>query len=142
MSKLKFLTLAFSCDCFVNFCYPPSGFFFPRENREPIREKNQKKCPWKKIMPVKIFENFCPWKKMLCPWKISNNLPVKVQKVCVKKIIIKFEKYINKYNFFRRCKQILFGYWGVIYTMYSFKKIKSEQPSPWQFIPYFLGRRS
>ena len=41
--------------------YAPPVFFFPRENRSSTREKYQKKCPWKKKVPVKIFVNLCPW---------------------------------------------------------------------------------
>ena len=38
-------------------------FFFSREHRKSARENFEKKCPWKKKVPVNIFEKKCPWTK-------------------------------------------------------------------------------
>ena len=123
------------CICLV---YSAAVFFPPWKSGSHSWKKS--KVSVKKMMPVKIFENFCPWKKMLCPWKISNNLPMKVQKVCVKKFII---EYINKYNFLRRCKQILFGYWGVIHTMYLYlRRFNRSNLHHGSLYPIFVGKRS
>ena len=69
-----------------------SVFFFPREKSKATREKNQKKCPWKKKVPVKIFLKFHPWNLIWCPWKKLKNVPVKGEK-CAWKNFIDLEKF-------------------------------------------------
>ena len=75
-----------------------SGVFFFLWKSKATREKNQKKCPWKKKVPVKIFLKFHPWNWIWCPWKKLKNVPVKGEK-CAWKNFIDLEKYILGFNF-------------------------------------------
>ena len=77
---------------------PFSVFFYPREKSKATREKNQKKCPWKKKVPVKIFLKFHPWNLIWCPWKKLKNVPVKGGK-CAWKNFIDRGKYNLGFNF-------------------------------------------
>ena len=55
--------------------------FFPRTKKNPPVKKTRsfpKKFPWMKILPVKIFVKFHPWKLSRCTWHISTIFSVKM----------------------------------------------------------------